>query len=66
MVKQVFSQLGFVFFMVLLLLLRCNSLVLASKQESLPRAGRRMRSYQTNGEIDAGPSFSGRGGGRIP
>jgi len=39
MVKQVFSQLGFVFFMVLLLLLRCNSLVLASKQESLPRAG---------------------------
>jgi len=28
--------------------------------------GRRMRSYQTNGEIDAGPSFSGRGGGRIP
>ncbi|EFH44144.1 expressed protein, partial [Arabidopsis lyrata subsp. lyrata] len=46
--------------------LSSSCLVLASKQDSLPRAGRRMRSYQTNGEIDAGPSFSGRGGGRIP
>ncbi|CAH2078444.1 unnamed protein product [Thlaspi arvense] len=41
-------------------------LVLASKQESLPRAGRRVKSYQTNGEIETGPSYSGRGGGRIP
>ncbi|KAG5389575.1 hypothetical protein IGI04_031116 [Brassica rapa subsp. trilocularis] len=61
--RKVFSLLGFVFFLLLLL---GNSLVLASKQESLPRAGRRMISYQTDGQIDTGPSYSGRGGGRNP